>query len=233
MCDWVAQASKEGKKEYITLVLSNNCCNIFFYSEWPILHRLNHLTDVIYNLYSDVTGEFRLWSSRFRRFRTSNGNILRVVWICFDADQFSVIVYDNNCTRSLLLAEKLFQVHRHVERDNDDISEALEVLVGVEAESDGVADVEWFDDAIEELQKELVERRLGNLGRVMAHENDNFQLSLAPEELVEEVAKTGYGQKRLGLWRAFENIIVTKLSRSHIIFYHIDNDKCVSWCKWY
>ena len=55
------------------------------YSEWSILHRLNHLTDVIYSPYSDMEGcydwwwcwigEFRLWSSRRRtlhwRFRRS------------------------------------------------------------------------------------------------------------------------------------------------------------------
>ena len=35
---------------------------------------------------------------------SSNGSVLRVVWICFDVDQFRAIVYDSNRTRSLLLA---------------------------------------------------------------------------------------------------------------------------------
>jgi len=65
-------------------------------------------------------------------------NVLRVVWICFDADQLRAFVHDNDRTRSLLLALKLFPVRRHVERDNDDHGEALEVLDDVEVESDNV-----------------------------------------------------------------------------------------------
>jgi len=45
-------------------------------------------------------------------------------------------------TRSLLLVAELFPVRRHVKRDNDNLGEALEVLDGVEAESNDVADVE-------------------------------------------------------------------------------------------
>jgi len=52
---------------------------------------------------------------------------LRVVWISFDANQFSAIVHDSNRTRSLLLALKLFSVRRHVERNNDDLGKALNV----------------------------------------------------------------------------------------------------------
>jgi len=53
---------------------------------------------------------------------SSNGSVLRVMWICFDADQFHVIVHDSDRTRSVLLAAELFLVRRHVERGNDDLA---------------------------------------------------------------------------------------------------------------
>ena len=68
-------------------------------------------------------------------------SVLRVVWICFDTEQFCAIVHDNDRTRSLLLAPKLFPVHRHVECDNDDLGEVLEVLDGVEVESDDIGNL--------------------------------------------------------------------------------------------
>jgi len=96
----------------------------------------------------------------------------------------------------LLRATDLAVAERsHVERGNHDLGEALEVLDGVEAESDGVADVEGFDDAVEELWEELVERRLGDLGGVAAHEHDGFELGLAAEELIEEAAEPGDGEE--------------------------------------
>jgi len=53
---------------------------------------------------------------------SSNDSVLRVVRICFDADQFCAIVHDSDRTRSLLLAAELFPVRRHVERGNDDLA---------------------------------------------------------------------------------------------------------------
>ena len=78
----------------------------------------------------------------FSTVESSNSSILRVVWICFDADQFCAIVYESDRTRSLLLAAEWFLVRRYVERGNDDLDEALEVLVGVKAKSKGVANIE-------------------------------------------------------------------------------------------
>jgi len=73
---------------------------------------------------------------------SSNDSVLRVVWICLNVDQFRAIVYDSDRTGSLLLATELFIVCRHVERDNDDLGEALEVLVGVEVESNDILNIE-------------------------------------------------------------------------------------------
>lgn len=47
-------------------------------------------------------------------------------------------------------------------RDGD-LGEALEVLDGVKAEADGIADIEGLDDAVEELREDLVERWLRDL----------------------------------------------------------------------
>jgi len=68
-------------------------------------------------------------------------SVLRVVWICFDVDQFRAIVHDCDRTRSLLLAPELFLLRRHIERGNDDLGEVLEVLDGVEVENDSVGDL--------------------------------------------------------------------------------------------
>ena len=121
------------------------------------------------------------------------------MWICFNVEQFRAIVHDNDCMRSLLLTAELFPVRHHVERDNDDLDEALEVLNGIEVESDDVTDVEWFDDAVEELRKELVEWQLGNMEGVATHENDTFQLGLVIEELVEEATEPGYERSVTGV----------------------------------
>ena len=37
---------------------------------------------------------------------------------------------------------------------------------------------------------------LGYLGGAVTHENNNFQLGLAVEELVEEATEPGYGEER-------------------------------------
>jgi len=64
-------------------------------------------------------------------------------------------------------------VHRHIERGNNDLGEALEVLDDIKVEKDNV----------------------GDLGGITVHENDNFQLGIAAEKLVEEAAKPRYGEE--------------------------------------
>jgi len=114
---------------YITSVKPYNRCNI-----WPIFRRRGRL------FCSGVGLECFVFDPRGEGSYTSLfDNILRVVWICFDVDQFCAIVHDSDCTRSSMLA--LFSVHCHVERDNDDLDEALEVLDGVKVESDDVGDM--------------------------------------------------------------------------------------------
>jgi len=102
---------------------------------------------------------------------------------------------DEGGERLLRAADLAVAKRRHFERFDDDLGEALEVLDGVEAERDGVAEVEGFDEAVEELWEELVERRLGDLGGVAAHEHDGFELCLDAEELVEEAAEPGDGEE--------------------------------------
>ena len=88
---------------------------------------------------------------------SSNDSVLRVVWICFDADQFRVIVHDSDRTRSLLLAAELFPCA---------VTSSATMTIS-----------------------------LGDLGGVTTHENNNFQLGLAAEELVEEATEPGYGDE--------------------------------------
>jgi len=58
----------------------------------------------------------------FLAVESSNGSVLRVVWICWDADQLRTIVHDNDRTQSLLLATELFSMRRHIECGNDDLT---------------------------------------------------------------------------------------------------------------
>lgn len=102
---------------------------------------------------------------------------------------------DEGGERLLRAADLAVAQGRHFEGVNDDLGEALEVFNGVEAEHDGVADVEGFDEAVEELWEELVERRLGDLRGVAAHEEDGFELCFDAEELVEEAAEPGDGEE--------------------------------------
>jgi len=136
---------------------------------------------------------------------------------------------DERGERLLRATDLAVAERRHVERGNDDLREALEVLDGVEAESDGVADVERFDDAVEELRKELVERRLGDLGGVAAHENNGFELGLAAEKLVEEAAEPGYGEESVAggvlagggggqeFGEAVSNVLLKKFKVFHLL----------------
>ena len=77
---------------------------------------------------------------------------------------------------------------------------------------------------------------------VAAHENDDFQLSLAVEELVEEVAEPGYGEEGVtrgvldGDGQKFGEMISNMLLKTNcscyvIIFCHVDSVKCVSCCR--
>ena len=67
---------------------------------------------------------------------------------------------------------------------NDDLSEVLEVLDSIDAEGDGITDVEGLDNALEELGEELIKGWLGDLKGVAAHEEDSREFDLAVKELV-------------------------------------------------
>jgi len=53
---------------------------------------------------------------------SSNDSVLRVVWLCFDVDQFRAIIHDSDRTQSLPLEAELFPVRCHVKHDNDDLA---------------------------------------------------------------------------------------------------------------
>jgi len=63
------------------------------------------------------------------------------MWIGFHADQFRAIIHNSDRMRSLLLAPDLFPMRCHVERDNNNFDETLEVLNGVKVENDNVGNL--------------------------------------------------------------------------------------------
>ena len=228
---------------HITPIKPSNQCNI-----WLIFRtrgRLFRLMVVLDRRVSPSILVAKSFTPAFLAVESSNDSVLRVMWICFNADQFHAIVHDSDHTRSLRLAPKLFPVCRHVDRGNNNLGEALEVLDGVKADSDGIADFEWFDDAVEELRKELVKRQLGDLRGRGPWEQ---RLSTRPRS---RGTCRGGGEARIwrggchrrspqGWWTrvrkndlryASENIIVTKLPLPRHHLWHIRSVKCMSWCR--
>jgi len=138
---------------------------------------------------------------------SSNGSVLRVVWICFDADQFHTIVHDSDRTRSLLLAAKLFTVRRHVERDNDDLA--------------------WLSRRGRDPWEQQLSTRSRSRGTRRGGDGARIWRGASPEESSVVVDKNSEKQSPRCFWNHYCYKIVFVTSS----FFATLTESNVSWCK--
>ena len=102
----------------------------------------------------------------------------------------------SSCVNLAITNQLLFQ-----SRD-DYLSEFLNVLYGLDIETKSITNIESFDNPIEELRDETVERRLGDMSRVTAHYENSLEFGLTTEKSVEKLSKPSDGKEGVGQKRS-------------------------------